>query len=93
MTGKPSGKDVELKFPVLWRYRIIVAAAEEAGALRLARRILGEYDCVAPLTAGGVSSGGKYRTWLTGEFSIPSREVLETLSRRLADIPGVKFVL
>ena len=85
-------KKNEIAYPARWEYRIFV----ESGMLDAARQIVGmilaEHDEHAELTDGDRSSSGKYLA-LRGRAEVKSKDEAETLGRKLAAVPGVKFVL
>ena len=82
----------EIVYPVRWEYRLFV----DAELLESVRVVLGgmlaEQDARAELTDGEKSSSGKYLA-LRARAEVKSKAEAESLGRRLAAVPGVKFVL
>jgi len=82
----------EIVYPVRWEYRLFV----DAELLESVRVVLGgmlaEQDARAELTDGEKSSSGKYLA-LRARAEVKSKAEAEALGRRLAAVPGVKFVL
>ncbi|MEA4861674.1 MAG: DUF493 domain-containing protein [Victivallaceae bacterium] len=81
----------ELKFPVVWNYRIITDITAE--------RCQAELQAVLDQVGGGVklqpsrdSRGGRYRAYAV-PVTVNSREELENVSNKLAAVEGVKFLL
>ena len=82
----------EIVYPVRWEYRLFVDA-ELLGSVRVVLGgILAEQDARAELTDGEKSSSGKYLA-LRARAEVKSKAEAESLGRRLAAVPGVKFVL
>ncbi len=84
-------KQEDLKFPVVWSYRIITDAAAE--------RCPTELQAVLDRVGGGVklqpshdSRGGRYRAY-AAPVTVNSREELENVSNELAAVEGVRFLL
>lgn len=81
----------DLKFPVVWHYRIITEAASGSCPEQL--------QAVLDAVAGGVklqpsrdSKGGRYRAY-SAPVTVNSREELENVSNKLAAVEGVRFLL
>ena len=86
-----AGKEPEIKFPVDWDYRVIVETAK-ADAYDKIIAVLKEYGINVKPEKDAKSSGGKYQA-----YQIPvifdSREMMDSLSSKLAAVDGVKFIL
>ena len=82
----------EIVYPARWEYRVFV----ESGMLEAARQLIGvmlaEQDERAELTDGEKSSSGRYLA-LRARAEVKSKAEAELLARRLAEVPGVKFVM
>ncbi len=82
----------EISYPARWEYRVFV----EAGALEAARQLVGailaDQDERAELTDGEKSSSGRYLA-LRARAEVKSKAEAELLARKLAEVPGVKFVM
>ena len=82
----------EVTYPARWEFRVFV----EAGMLGSTREILGnilaEQDERAELVDGEKSASGKYLA-LRARAEVKSKIEAEALGRKLAVVPGVKFVL
>ncbi len=89
----PEGAPLELKFPVSWKFRIIVETAAVAAAEAALREVFQRWGLTPELTSGAGSRSGTYRTLATSELEIVSRAQLEGLARDLAAVPGVRVVL
>ncbi len=82
----------EIAYPARWEYRIFVESAMLDAARQIVGAILAEHDEHAELTDGDRSSSGKYLA-LRARAEVKSKAEAETLGRKLAAVPGVKFVL
>ena len=82
----------EIVYPARWEYRVFVEAGMLAAAREILGNILAEQDERAELTDGEKSSSGKYLA-LRARAEVKSKAEAESLGRRLAAVPGVKFVL
>ena len=82
----------EIKYPARWEYRIFVESDMLEAARQVVGVILAEHDEHAELTDGERSSSGKYLA-LRGRAEVKSKDEAEALGRKLAAVPGVKFVL
>ena len=82
----------EIVYPARWEYRVFVNADMLEGARRIIGEILAEQDERAELADGEKSSSGKYLA-LRARAEVKSKTEAETLGRKLAQVPGVKFVL
>ena len=82
----------EIAYPARWEYRIFVDAEKLAMVREVVGAILAEHDEHAELTDGDRSSSGKYLA-LRGRAEVKSKDEAEVLGRKLAAVPGVKFVL
>ena len=85
-------KKNEITYPARWEYRIFVESAMLEAARQIVGAILAEHDEHAELTDGDRSSSGKYLA-LRGRAEVKSKDEAEALGRKLAAVPGVKFVL
>ena len=85
-------KKNEIAYPARWEYRIFVESAVLEAARQIVGAILAEHDEHAELTDGDRSSSGKYLA-LRGRAEVKSKDEAEALGRKLAAVPGVKFVL
>jgi putative lipoic acid-binding regulatory protein len=81
----------EINFPVDWSYRVIVDAANENCCAAIAD-LLKEYGVEAKLEKKDKSANGKYQAYRLPVL-FDSKEMMEDLSRRLAKVDGVKFLL
>ena len=81
-----------LKFPVDWEYRIIVEAAREGGVREEVENCLTSHKIPLSIHEGLHSESGRYRT-LKVAVTLQNREMMDSLSADLAEIPGVKFLL
>ena len=82
----------EIAYPARWEYRIFVESDLFEAARQIVGAILAEHDEHAELTDGDRSSSGKYLA-LRGRAEVKSKDEAEALGRKLAAVPGVKFVL
>ena len=82
----------EIVYPVRWEYRLFVDAELLESVRVVLGGILAEQDARAELTDGEKSSSGKYLA-LRARAEGKSKAEAEALGRRLAAVPGVKFVL
>ena len=82
----------EITYPVRWEYRVFVECDMLTAAREILENILAEQDERAELTDSERSSSGKYLA-LRARAEVASKAEAETLGRRLAAVPGVKFVL
>jgi len=82
----------EVTYPARWEYRVFVEADMLAAAREILGGILAEQDDRAELTDGERSSSGKYLA-LRARAEVGSKAEAEALGRKLAQVPGVKFVL
>ena len=82
----------EIVYPARWEYRVFI----EAGMLEAARQLIGvilaEQDERAELADGEKSASGKYLA-LRARAEVKSKAEAETLAHKLAEVPGVKFVM
>lgn len=85
-------KKNEIAYPARWEYRIFVESDMLDAARQVVGAILAEHDEHAELTDGEKSSSGKYLA-LRGRAEVGSKDEAETIGRKLAQVPGVKFVL
>ena len=81
-----------ITYPARWEYRIFAESDKLAMVREVVGVILAEHDEHAELTDGERSSSGKYLA-LRGRAEVKSKDEAETLGRKLAAVPGVKFVL
>ncbi|MFA6714523.1 MAG: DUF493 family protein [Victivallales bacterium] len=81
----------EIKFPAEWSYRIIVDAANP-DCCNAIIDLLKEYGVKAELEKRDKSANGKYQAYRL-PVVFESREIMEDLSKRLAKVNGVKFLL
>ncbi len=81
-----------LKFPVDWEYRIIVEAAREGSVREEVENCLTSHKIPLSIHEGLHSESGRYRT-LKVAVTLQNREMMDSLSADLAEIPGVKFLL
>ena len=82
----------EIAYPARWEYRVFVDAAMLASAREILGNILAEQDERAELVDGEKSSSGKYLA-LRARAEVESKAEAEALGRRLAAVPGVKFIV
>ncbi len=82
----------EIAYPARWEYRLFVEAGMLDAARQIAGGILAEQDERAELTDGEKSASGKYLA-LRARAEVGSKAEAETLTRKLAEVPGVKFVM
>lgn len=82
----------EIVYPARWEYRVFVERDMLDAVREILGNILAEQDERAELTDGERSSSGKYLA-LRARAEVKSKDEAETLGRRLAAVPGVKFVL
>ena len=82
----------EIVYPARWEYRVFVEAGMLAAAREILGNILAEQDERAELVDGEKSASGKYLA-LRARAEVKSKIEAETLGRKLAAVPGVKFVL
>ena len=82
----------EIVYPARWEYRVFVEAGMLAAARELVGNILAEQDERAELADGERSASGKYLA-LRARAEVKSKAEAEALGRKLAAVPGVKFVL
>ncbi|WP_294481462.1 DUF493 domain-containing protein [uncultured Victivallis sp.] len=93
MSGEPMKIHGEvLKFPVDWEYRIIVEAAREGSVREEVENCLTSHKIPLSIHEGLHSESGRYRT-LKVAVTLQNREMMDSLSADLAEIPGVKFLL
>ena len=85
-------KKNEIAYPARWEYRVFAEADKLAMVREVVGAILAEHDEHAELTDGDRSSSGKYLA-LRGRAEVKSKDEAEALGRKLAAVPGVKFVL
>ena len=85
-------KNNEIAYPARWEYRIFVEADMLEAARQVVGGILAEQDERAELADGEKSSSGKYLA-LRARAEVGSKAEAETLGRKLAAAPGVKFVM
>ena len=85
-------KKNEIAYPARWEYRIFVESDMLDAARQVVGAILAEHDEHAELTDGEKSASGKYLA-LRGRAEVGSKDEAETIGRKLAQVPGVKFVL
>ncbi len=82
----------EITYPARWEYRVFI----ESGMLEAARQLIGvilaEQDERAELADGEKSSSGKYLA-LRARAEVKSKAEAEALAHKLAEVPGVKFVM
>ena len=83
-------KRPELEFPLHWEYKIIAVRTDEAFAA-ICEAIRGHGFEETP-QASNVSRNGSYVTY-TVRMRLETREVLDSLSRALAECEGVKYLL
>lgn len=81
----------ELKFPVKWNYKIIVAK-EFPRCLETLAKVLNEFAINEQPLAGLESAKGKYISYRL-RVTFNSREQMAQLSNAIANVPGVKFLL
>ena len=82
----------EIAYPARWEYRVFVESDMLEAARQIVGTILAEHDEHAELTDGERSSSGKYLA-LRARAEVKSKAEAEELGRKLATVPGVKFVL
>jgi len=82
----------KIEFPVDWRFRIIVEAAQSDAAVPQIRAVLAAAGKLPHLVPGRSSAGGRYVIWEI-ETRLMDRRELEELPARLCAVPGVKTVL
>ena len=82
----------EIAYPARWEYRVFVEADMLEAARQLIGVILAEQDERAELTDGEKSSSGKYLA-LRARAEVKSKAEAEALAHKLAEVPGVKFVM
>ena len=82
----------EIIYPARWEYRVFVEADMLEAARQLIGAILADQDERAELTDGEKSSSGNYLA-LRARAEVRSKAEAELLARKLAEVPGVKFVL
>ena len=81
----------ELKFPVVWHYRIIVEQSAPDTFERICQ-VAEEFKLDTKPIAGQSSATGKYLSYKLSA-TCRNREMLQDLSRALNNIQGVKFLL
>lgn len=79
-------------YPARWEYRVFVETEMFSTAREIVGAILAERDEHAELADGGKSSSGKYLA-LRARAEVESRLEAEELARKIAGVPGVKFVM
>ena len=82
----------EIVYPARWEYRVFVEADMLEAARQIVGGILAEQDERAELTDGEKSASGKYLA-LRARAEVKSKTEAEALARKLAAVPGVKFVM
>jgi|GEM_PF-5864024 len=82
----------EIAYPARWEYRVFVEAGSLDAAREIVGNILAEQDEHAELADGGKSSSGKYLA-LRARAEVKSKLEAEELARKIAGVPGVKFVM
>ncbi len=87
----PANMSQELKFPVEWYYHIITEAGNVQCEAEL-KQLLAAFDKSVVMTAGQKSGVGKYQSY-RARVKFENREDMETLSRKLGQVKGVKFLL
>lgn len=80
----------ELKFPLLWEYKII--ALSEATVQAHLEAVSIKYGSTEPMARGKQSSTGKYVTY-TILLSVSSRPQLDAITAEFRQCPGVKYLL
>ena len=81
----------EIEFPCTWSYRIITDAANKECCNKI-RDLLKEYGIKAKLEKKDKSSSGKYQAYRL-PVVFDSQEIMDDLSKRIAAVDGVKFML
>ncbi|MHB9137863.1 MAG: HP0495 family protein [Victivallaceae bacterium] len=81
----------ELKFPVVWHYKIITEKTF-SGVKNEIQKVLDRNGIADLLEDGNESSAGKY---LSYKFSVTfnDRETMRRISSELAAVKGVKFLI
>ena len=82
----------ELKFPVAWNYKIIVADDNQEEAEKEVAAILKKNGIVSPLIKGNASKNGKFIT-LKVTVAFNNKESMDSLSKELSEAKHVKFIL
>ncbi len=82
----------EISYPARWEYRVFVEADMLEAARQFIGAILADQDERAELTDGEKSSSGRYLA-LRARAEVRSKDEAELLARKLAEVPGVKFVM
>ena len=86
-----SDKEEKIEFPVDWSYRIITDAANKKCCDAI-HDLLKEYGIKSKLEKKDKSSSGKYQAYRL-PVVFESQEIMDDLSRRIAAVDGVKFML
>ena len=86
-----SDKEEKIEFPVNWSYRIITDAANKKCCAAI-RDLLKEYGIKAKLEKRDKSSSGKYQAYRL-PVVFESQEIMDDLSKSIATVDGVKFML
>lgn len=87
-----AGTPREIVYPTRWEYRVFVSADALETARTAVGYLLAEQDEHAELVDGEKSSSGKYLA-LRARAEVKNKAEAEALGRKLAQVPGVKFVL
>lgn len=81
----------ELKFPVIWHYKIITEKAVPE-ALNGIQQVLTRNAITDTLEQGNESSAGKYLSYKIS-VTFHDRETMQRISSELAAVKGVKFLI
>ncbi len=82
---------MELRFPVTLEFRIIIES--EKNCVPELCAVFARHGFRTELAHGALSKNGAYRTLVASPVELADRTALETLSRDLAGVSGVKIVL
>lgn len=81
----------ELKFPVIWHYKIITEKTV-CGVKAEIQKVLDRNSITDLLEAGNESSAGKYLSYKVS-VTFNDRETMQRISNELAAVKGVKFLI
>jgi len=80
----------ELKFPVEWKFRVIVESGNDISDDLI--KVMKSFGYNELPKAGNSSKGGKYQTWQV-KATFQDKATMDLMAEQLRAIPGIKMVL